>query len=168
MALGAVFASAAPHAFLSVSKQGVAGIVETTGNRDCHVVLPASGIRELLGPECTAIEALGLPARVMVACNAPVGERSASACRQAQKAAVADVASLVAEGHSSILGVLLNSFLLGGKQDLPSRADTPHTYGMSVTEPCLDWLDTEAAIRALADAAKKRRAASAAKKPRAA
>ena len=65
---------------------------------------------------------------------------------------------MVSEGHDAILGVLLNSFLLGGRQDLRApggggAAEAAPTYGMSVTEPCLDWLYTQDAIRSLAHAA---------------
>jgi len=154
VALDAVRASASPHAFLSVSKQGVAGIVETTGNRDCHVVLPADGLEKELRAECDGLRALELPARVMVSCNAPASAGSVSACQQSQKGAVADVAARVGQGDTTILGVLLNSFLLAGRQER-----TMATHGMSVTEPCLDWMNTDEAIRSLASAVQRRRAA---------
>ena len=69
MAIDALQASAEPHAFLSVSKQGVAGIVETTGNRDCHAVLPAATVEEE-AVACDSLSALGLPARLMTDCGA--------------------------------------------------------------------------------------------------
>ena len=77
-----------------------------------------------------------------------------------------DVADLVRSGEDALLGVMLPSFLLAGRQDLvpgqPSRA-----YGMSVTEPCLDWAATADALKALAAASHQRRKpAPAAKKPR--
>ena len=78
VALDAVRASGAPHAFLSVSKQGVAGIVETTGNKDCHVVLPAESLHSL-NEECSALTTLELPSRVMVKCAASPGKQRAPA-----------------------------------------------------------------------------------------
>lgn len=69
LAVDAVRASAAPHAFLSVSKQGVAGIVETTGNRDCHAVLPATGDAEEQ-KMCESLKKMELPPRVTVNCGA--------------------------------------------------------------------------------------------------
>lgn len=69
IAIDAVKASAAPHSFLSVSKQGVAGIVETTGNRDCHAVLPIGGGAQEKSA-CELLLSAGLPQRVMIDCGA--------------------------------------------------------------------------------------------------
>ena len=159
VALDAVRASGAPHAFLSVSKQGVAGIVETTGNRDCHVVLPAVDIKTSL-PRRKANPAAELPTKVMVHCNAQAGAKGgASSVQGAQMKGVHDVADLVAGGDTDVLGVLLPSFLLGGKQPLGRGANgkqPTRTYGMSVTD--LDWSATADALERLAAA---RRAAAA-------
>ena len=100
LAVDAVRASGAPHAFLSVSKQGVAGIVETKGNRDCHVVLPPGSAARVKA--CSALEADGLPSRVMIECP--------------DAAAAAQVAKDVAGGSKQLFGVLLPSFLGGGSQ----------------------------------------------------
>ena len=165
VALDAVRASGAPHAFLSVSKQGVAGIVETTGNQDCHVVLPAVDIKTSLPRESDALKAAELPTKVMVHCNAPAGAKGgASSVQGAQMKGVHDVADLVAGGNTDVLGVLLPSFLLGGKQPLGRGANgkqPTRTYGMSVTEPCLDWSATADALERLAAAVRQRRAAAA-------
>jgi 3-deoxy-7-phosphoheptulonate synthase len=166
VALDAVRASGAPHAFLSVSKQGVAGIVETTGNKDCHVVLPPNEVGTKLPAESAALAAAELPTKVMVHCKVGAGEARA---QTAQMAAVQDVAELVAGGSDSVLGVLLPSFLLGGKQPLRSTsgdAASSRIYGMSVTEPCLDWTSTADALERLAASVRQRRAAASAKKPR--
>ena len=69
LVVDAVRMSAAPHAFLSVSKQGVAGIVETTGNTDCHVVLPAADLAANLSKETDKLRSLDLPPKVMVHCG---------------------------------------------------------------------------------------------------
>ena len=165
IAVDAVRASAAPHAFLSVSKQGVAGIVETTGNRDCHVVLPPGDLASSLGAEGAALRGLSLPTRLMVHCCAPSGVKVSQAPAAISKA-VHEVAALLGSGAPEahgLLGVLLPSFLLSGRQDMvpgqPAKA-----YGMSVTEPCLDWAATAEALGILADAARQRH--SPAKKPR--
>ena len=169
VALDAVRASGAPHAFLSVSKQGVAGIVETTGNRDCHVVLPPTEVKTRLPVEGAALEAASLPPKVMVQCSAPVGEKRS---QSSQMRAVHEVAELVSNGSTQVLGVLLPSFLLAGRQDLKgggtsvAKASAMRTYGMSVTEPCLDWSSTSEALERLAAAVRTRRAKSSAKKPR--
>ena len=140
IAVDAVRASSAPHAFLSVSKQGVAGIVETTGNRDCHVVMPPgdAGVARAV----KQLDALELPARVMLSC------RSA--------ADVHEVAAATSKGGRHVHGLLLPSFLVGGAQIL-RPGDPSRTYGMSVTEPCLDWTTTESLLDELAVAVRERR-----------
>jgi len=162
-AVDAVRDSAGPHAFLSVSKQGVAGIVETTGNHDCHVVLHGgkSGPNHS-GPAvsgvCASLEALGLPARVMVDCGSFNAGGNPAAVAQ-------EVASQVAAGSSQILGVTLPSFLLAGRQELvPGK---PLIHGMSVTETCMDWSATAEALAQLAGAVEKRRSAGSNKRARA-
>ena len=181
VALDAVRASGAPHAFLSVSKQGVAGIVETTGNKDCHVVLPAESLHSL-NEECSALTTLELPSRVMVKCAASPGKQYS---QSAQLQSVNDVASLIRTGNQAkVLGVLLPSFLLTGRQDLqkatPAANGNGHSggsplgkgnkvgglYGMSVTEPCLDWSSTAQALESLAAAVREARVNGEAKKQR--
>ena len=155
VAVDAVRASAAPHAFLSVSKQGVAGIVETTGNRDCHVVLPPHAIEESVATECAALRGLDLPTRLMVHCCGPEGVKTSQAPAAMSKV-VEEVASLIRAGEDALLGVRLPSFLLAGRQDLiPGQPAKAH--GMSVTEPCMDWAATAEALETLAAAARQRR-----------
>uniref|UniRef100_A0A7S0IRU1 3-deoxy-7-phosphoheptulonate synthase n=1 Tax=Calcidiscus leptoporus TaxID=127549 RepID=A0A7S0IRU1_9EUKA len=155
VAVDAVQGSAAPHAFLSVSKQGIAGIVETTGNSDCHVVLRDVANDELLVPEAgrvgVALDALQLPARVLIDCGSGCVERSPAT----QERLVQEVAAAVAAGNTRVLGVMLHSFLLAGKQRLESGSAL--TYGMSVTEPCMDWSATASALEGLAAAVRQRR-----------
>ena len=151
LAVDAVRMTVTPHAFFSVSKQGVAGIVETTGNRDCHVVLPAAGGVDAVARACAKLDALELPPRAMVECTS--------------RAEAEQVASAVAAGGKQVLGVLLPSFLHAGAQEL-KPGDAARKYGVSVTEPCMDWAATEAALEALAAAVTARRAQSAPTPPR--
>ncbi|KAL1519203.1 hypothetical protein AB1Y20_003463 [Prymnesium parvum] len=160
LAVDAVRASAAPHAFLSVSKQGVAGIVETTGNRDCHAVLPATGEAEEQAV-CETLQKLELPPRVVIDCGSAKGRADPEA--QAQSAA--EVAGRIAKGSTHVCGVMLDSFLLSGSQEL-KKGITP-AFGMSVTTPCLDWGTTASLLDKLAAAVRDRREAAAPnKKPR--
>jgi 3-deoxy-7-phosphoheptulonate synthase len=173
LAVDAVRESGAAHAFLSVSKQGVAGIVETTGNRDCHVVLPpGKDARGEVAKEVAALRERELPTRVMVNCSAANGGGGGGggpgSTQAEQLKTVGDVAELVSEGVD-ILGVLLPSFLLAGKQDLRGTAankSATRIYGMSVTEPCMDWSSTADSLERLAAAVRQRRAANGAKRPR--
>ena len=158
-AIEAVSASAGPHAFLSVSKQGVAGIVETSGNRDCHVVLHGgtggpNHSEEAVRGVCNSLAALQLPARVMVDCGSYNARQSPSV-----QAEVAEgMAARIAKGDECVFGLVLHSFLVSGRQDVV--AGGAPVYGMSVTEPCLDWSATSAILQKLAAAVRQRRAAS--------
>lgn len=151
-AADAVRASSAAHAFLSVSKQGVAGICETTGNRDCHVVLPAT-VASTDDEEraCGALASMELPSRVIVDCSTLAGCPTPSE----MAAAAASAASRVSGGSDRVCGVLLPSFLLQGRQELGNAKSL--VRGISVAEPCMDWSSTEAAIEALAAAVRVRR-----------
>ena len=156
-AIEAVSASAGPHAFLSVSKQGVAGIVETSGNRDCHVVLHGgtggpNHSEEAVRGVCNSLAALQLPARVMVDCGSYNARQSPSV-----QAEVAEgMAARIAKGDECVFGLVLHSFLVCGRQDVV--AGGAPVYGMSVTEPCMDWSATSAVLEKLAAAVRQRRA----------
>ena len=158
-AIEAVNASAGPHAFLSVSKQGVAGIVETSGNRDCHVVLHGgtSGpnhSEDAVRGVCDSLAALQLPARVMVDCGSYNARQSPSV----QAEVAESMAARIAQGDTQVFGLVLHSFLVSGRQDLVSGGAP--IYGMSVTEPCMDWSATASVLEKLAAAVRQRRAAS--------
>jgi len=158
VAVEAVGAASAPHAFLSVSKQGIAGIVETTGNRDCHVVLHggASGAnhgRAAVESVTEALSGLGLPSRVMVDCDS----FNSGGSPTAQARVAAEVAALVASGDESVFGVQLRSNLLSGKQELVVGSKRTPVYGLSVTEPCMDWSTTSEVLETLAAAVRRRR-----------
>ena len=158
-AIEAVNASARPHAFLSVSKQGVAGIVETSGNRDCHVVLHGgtSGpnhSEDAVRGVCDSLAALQLPARVMVDCGSYNARQSPSV----QAEVAESMAARIAQGDTQVFGLVLHSFLVSGRQDLVSGGAP--IYGMSVTEPCMDWSATASVLEKLAAAVRQRRAAS--------
>mmetsp|Transcript_35561 Transcript_35561/g.111648 ORF Transcript_35561/g.111648 Transcript_35561/m.111648 type:complete len:372 (-) Transcript_35561:282-1397(-) len=152
-AVDAVRAASAPHAFLSVSKQGVAGIVQTTGNRDGHLVLPAASAASAEEAACGALAALGLPARAMVDCGYGAG----CTTPQEQAAAAAAVAARVAGGDGRVCGAVLPSYLLQGRQPLAPGGKL--TRGMSVAGACMDWGTTEAILREFAVAVTARRAA---------
>lgn len=155
-AVAAVAASTQPHAFLSVSKQGLAGIVETTGNRDCHVVVQHTGDTQQLAKACEALAANQLPARAVVDCGLGSPDEQANAVRE--------VAASVQRGDPHVFGVVLHSFMLSGSQEL--RHGRKPVSGQSVTTPCMDWTATREAIEALGAAVRSRRNQSPTKKTR--
>jgi 3-deoxy-7-phosphoheptulonate synthase len=157
IAVDAIRAAASPHHFLSVTKAGHSAIVSTNGNEDCHVIL-RGGMETNYDPAsveraCRELGAAGLAARVMIDC-------SHANCRKQFKQQI-QVVEAVAEqlrgGESRIIGVMVESHLEEGRQDLvPGK---PLEYGRSVTDPCLGWKDSVAVLDTLAQAVRERRLA---------
>jgi 3-deoxy-7-phosphoheptulonate synthase len=158
VAVDAVTAAAQPHHFLAVTKEGRAAIATTTGNEDGHVVLRGGKAPNYdaasVAAAAQALEKAGLPARLMVdASHANSGKN-----HENQPAVVADIAAQVATGASPIMGVMIESNLVAGRQDIvPGR---PLVYGQSVTDACVDW---ETSVRMLDDLAAAVKAGRAAK-----
>jgi 3-deoxy-7-phosphoheptulonate synthase len=159
IAIDAVRATAHPHRFIGVTEQGLAAFVSTRGNPYGHVIL-RGGAR---GPNYDrasvrgALDALrdaGLPERLIVDASHGNSERD----HLRQPVVAADIAAQIAEGEIGIAGVMVESFLVAGRQDLvdPSRL----VYGQSVTDACIGWEDTVSVLQGLASAARERRSRS--------
>ena len=155
IAIDAIRAAQSPHHFLSVTKAGHSAIVSTGGNEDCHVIL--RGGREPnhdaahVDAACREIAAAGLAARLMIdASHANSNKRFKQQIEVAR-----DVASQVAAGDERIIGMMLESHLVEGRQDLvPGQ---PLEYGKSITDACLGWEDSLAVLEILAKAVRDRR-----------
>jgi 3-deoxy-7-phosphoheptulonate synthase len=158
MAIDAMHAASYPHKFMSVTEQGLAGIVLTRGNRDTHVILRGgkSGPNydaEHVHQALEMIEKSGRPARVMI--DASHGNSAKDYRRQPE--VVTAVAEHIAEGEMGIIGVMLESFLKDGHQDL---TDPSHlTEGQSITDGCMGWEMTVPVLHELAAAVQARRRA---------
>jgi len=156
IAIDAVRAAAHPHRFLGVTEQGLAAIVSTGGNRDCHVIL-RGGERapnyDAMSVEkaASAMRAAGVAPRLMV--DASHGNSSKDFKRQ--PAVVRDVATQVAEGETAIVGMMMESFLVDGRQELVDPGAL--CYGQSITDACMGWDMTVPAIAELADGVRSRR-----------
>jgi len=157
VAVDAVTAAAQPHHFLAVTKEGRAAIATTTGNADSHVVLRGGKTPNYdaasVSAAAQALEKAGLPARLMVdASHANSGKN-----HENQPAVVADIAAQVATGAAPIMGVMIESNLVAGRQDIvPGQ---PLVYGQSVTDACVDWETSVRMLDALAAAVKAGRTA---------
>jgi 3-deoxy-7-phosphoheptulonate synthase len=156
MAIDALKAASYPHQFMSVTEQGVAAIVVTRGNRDTHVILrggrsgpnfDAENVQRTLA----TLTASGLPPRVMI--DASHDNSGKDFHRQAQVASA--IADQVVEGERGIIGVMLESFLVDGRQDFTDRAAL--TPGQSITDACMGWDMTVPVLRELAAAVGARR-----------
>jgi len=148
VAVDAVMAASQPHHFLAVTKEGRAAIATTTGNEDCHVVLRGGKTPNYdaasVAAAAEAVAKAGMPARIMV----DVSHANSSKNHDNQPLVAADIAAQVATGASPIMGVMIESNLVAGRQDIvPGQ---PLTYGQSVTDACIDW---ETSVRVLDDLA---------------
>lgn len=157
VAIDGIRSARMPHRFLSVTKQGVAAIVATTGNDDCHVILRGgtSGPnhdRRSVDEVCRALVAAKLPERVMIDCSHANSGKDYR--RQADVAG--ELAREIAAGDRRILGVMMESFLEDGRQDY--RPGVSLAHGRSITDACMSWERTRPLLDELARAVEKRRA----------
>jgi 3-deoxy-7-phosphoheptulonate synthase len=157
VAIDAVRAASHRHSFFGVTEQGLAGIVSTRGNPDCHVILrggragtnfDAASVQRTL----ETLAANGASARLMV--DASHGNSSKDFRRQPVVAS--DVASQVAGGNLGVIGLMLESFLVEGRQD--PKEGVPPVYGQSITDACVGWDSTVEVLQGLAEAVRARRA----------
>jgi len=154
--IDAIRAAAGSHHFLSVTKQGLSAIVETKGNDACHVILRGSSAgpnhdQATIEGVVAKLRAARLPERVMVDCSH--GNSRKDYRRQGEVAA--EVADQVAAGSPYICGVMLESHLVEGRQDLV--IGKPLTYGQSITDACISWEMTVPILEQLATAVRERR-----------
>ncbi|MFN7834357.1 MAG: 3-deoxy-7-phosphoheptulonate synthase AroG [Burkholderiaceae bacterium] len=157
IAVDAIKAAQHPHHFLSVTKSGRSAIVSTAGNEDCHVILRGGKAPNYDAASLEAaardISAGGLAARIMI--DASHGNSAKQPKNQLPVAA--DIAQQLAHGEDRIVGVMIESHLVEGRQDLlPGQ---PLTYGQSITDGCIGWDDTLTALQTLADGVQARRVA---------
>src|SRR5690606_34225856 len=155
VAVDAIRSSAHPHHFLSVTKQGLAAIVETKGNPHTHLILRGGGGKanfsaEHVAQAVAALNAASVNATVMVDCS-----HANSGKDPARQPSVADaVACQVEAGDRHIMGVMLESFLVQGNQAVGPRQSL--TYGQSITDGCMSWDSTVPVLERLAKARRKR------------
>jgi 3-deoxy-7-phosphoheptulonate synthase len=158
IAIDAVRAAAHPHSFFGVTDQGLAGIVTTSGNLDCHVILRGGHDGPNYDEPCVrgvldSLRDATLPPRVVV--DASHGNSSRDFRRQC--AVVQNISEQIAAGERGIVGAMIESFLVEGRQDLGEPGLL--TYGQSITDACLGWEATELALEELASAVRARRGA---------
>jgi len=155
IAVDALHAACHPHVFLSLTKQGKSAIFSTSCNDDCHIILRGGhqpnydevSVRRA----CGELEAASLTARLMIdfshANSRKKHERQMSVCH--------DVAGQIAGGNACIIGVMIESHLIAGRQDVIAGREL--VFGQSVTDACIGWDDTKMMLHELADAVRKRR-----------
>jgi 3-deoxy-7-phosphoheptulonate synthase len=149
IALNAIVSASHPHSFLGISQDGMTALVKTTGNPDRHIVLRGGGGKTNYGPEDVARAALlmkdqGIPRSVMVDCSHDNSHkdyrRQGSVCRA--------VLRQYQEGQRALMGLMLESNLKPGKQTW--QKGVPLQYGVSITDGCIGWEETEELLEEMA------------------
>ncbi|MDE2395381.1 MAG: 3-deoxy-7-phosphoheptulonate synthase [Burkholderiales bacterium] len=155
VAADAVLASAASHSFMGMTKMGVAAIFETRGNPDGHIILRGGKAPNYdaahVDAACAVLKKAGLVEQVMIDCS----HANSAKQHRRQIEVAADVAARIAAGERRIIGLMVESHLHEGRQNLvPGQ---PLAHGVSITDACIGWVDTEPLLHALAAAVQKRR-----------
>ncbi len=152
VAINAILSASNPHSFLGINAQGNAAIVRTRGNRYGHIVLRGGGERPnydsvSISMAEQALSRAGLQQNLVVDCSHANSYKKA----EMQPLVLADCVNQIRQGNRSIVGLMLESFIVAGSQSIP--ADLAQLqYGCSVTDPCIAWPTTETAIRAARNA----------------
>lgn len=160
IATDAIQSASRGHHFLSVHKNGQVAIVNTKGNKDCHVILRGGKTPNYdaasVAAACKDLEAAKLPATLMVDCS----HANSSKQHEKQLDVARDVAAQVAGGSRSVFGLMIESHLTAGAQKFTPGKDDPSAleYGKSITDACLGWDASLQALAELSDAVTARRA----------
>lgn len=160
IATDAIQAAAVGHHFLSVHKNGQVAIVQTNGNKDCHVILRGGKApnydAESVAAACKELEKAKLPATLMVDCS----HANSSKQHDKQIDVARDIAAQVAGGSRQVFGLMVESHLMPGAQKFsPGKDDAAALeYGKSITDACIGWGDSLQVLDVLSDAVKARRA----------
>ncbi len=155
VAINAMQAARTPHAFLGIDAEGCTSVIRTTGNEHSHLILrggsaPNYGEKAVAQAEELLAKA-GLPSSIVIDCS----HGNSNKDHKRQVAVLEDVIGQIRAGNRSIVGMMLESNLVEGSQKI--QADLSKlVYGQSVTDACIGWEDTEAAVRAAADALRSR------------
>ena len=157
IALDAIKAASQPHHFLSVTKGGHSAIVSTSGNEDCHIILRGGKApnydRASVDAACREAGNAALACRLMIDCSHGNSQKNPDN----QLLVAQDIVDQLSDGESRIFGVMVESHLVAGREDLV--AGRSPTYGRSITDGCLGWEATEQALEMLAEGVAERRIA---------
>ena len=157
IAIDAIQAARRPHHFLSVTKAGHSAIVSTDGNEDCHLILRGGKTPNYdaanVSASCEQIAKGGLPQRIMIDASHANSEKNP----ERQLPVCENIAEQLAAGDERIFGVMVESNLVGGRQDLVEGQTL--TYGQSITDGCINWETSQKVLQILSDGVAARRRA---------
>lgn len=158
IAIDGICAASSPHHFLGLNGAGVVCVTHTTGNSDCHIILrggnhaPNYDISHVQETK-KLLEKAGLPTSIMIDCS----HGNSNKDYRNQSKVAQSIADQVSAGEDAIVGVMIESHLVEGKQNVPDEGACALAYGVSITDGCINWKDTELVLENLANAVKKRR-----------
>ena len=155
IALDAVLSASQPHHFMAVTKDGRSAIAATTGNEDCHIILRGGKTTNYDAASVDAAAQAAIKAGRNPAIMIDASHANSSKNPENQPLVLAEIGAQLANGDKRIIGVMVESNLVAGRQDLVPGQDL--VYGQSITDGCIDWDTTVSALCALADAVEKRR-----------
>jgi 3-deoxy-7-phosphoheptulonate synthase len=156
VAVDAVRAAAVPHTFAGIDMPGAPAILHTRGNPDCHIILRGGRkapnySAEAVSAAVSQLRAAGLPERIVV----DASHDNSGKDHSRQPTVVGDLAAQIAGGNKALVGVMLESFIIAGRQDLDGNR--ARTYGQSITDACMSWETTVKTLDTLATAVRERR-----------
>lgn len=156
IALDAVLSASHPHHFLAVTKDGRSAIAATTGNEDGHIILRGGKQTNYDAASVNEAAQAALKAGLNPAIMIDASHANSSKNPENQPLVLADIGTQLANGDQRIIGVMIESNLVAGRQDLVAGREL--VYGQSITDGCIDWETTMAALRSLAESVQQRRA----------
>ncbi|MEO8758324.1 MAG: 3-deoxy-7-phosphoheptulonate synthase [Devosia sp.] len=155
IALDAVKSASQPHHFLAVTKDGRSAIASTTGNDDCHIILRGGKVPNFSIESVEAAAADSIKSGVTPAIMIDASHANSSKKPENQPLVLAEIGTQIAAGDRRIIGVMIESNLVAGRQDL--EPGKPLTYGQSITDGCIGWDATVETLEALAESVATRR-----------
>jgi len=155
VAIDAIGAASASHHFLSVTKYGHSAIVETSGNKDCHIILRGGKTTNFDADSVKSVteqlDKSSLNTKIMI----DFSHANSSKKFENQMLVCQDVCQQISDGNDNVFGVMVESHLVEGRQDLVNGEVA--TYGQSITDACIGWADTEILLSQLSEAVSTRR-----------
>ena len=147
IAIDAIKAASKAHNFLSVTKEGKSAIFSTKGNRDCHIILRGGKKINYQQEDVTSVSDLLVKNKLSNNIMIDASHANSQKDHAKQRIVIQDISDQISKGNNSICGVMLESNLIEGRQDIGKKDDL--VYGQSITDACIGWNETEELIEML-------------------
>ena len=154
IAVDAIKAASKAHNFLSVTKEGKSAIFSTRGNKDCHIILRGGKTINYQQKDVTDVSDLLIKNKLSNNIMIDASHANSQKDHAKQRIVIQDISDQISKGNNSICGVMLESNLIEGRQDIGKKEDL--VYGQSITDACIGWNETEELIEMLNNAISKK------------